>query len=54
LGHPLKARFSFSARHGVLVKGGLYIEAPARLKAVAFDKMGTLTAGRMKVVEVVP
>lgn len=48
------AALAASARHGVLVKGGLYIEAPARLQAIAFDKTGTLTEGRMKVVEVVP
>jgi cobalt-zinc-cadmium resistance protein CzcA len=48
------AALAAAARNGVLVKGGLYIEAPAHLKAIAFDKTGTLTEGRMKVVEVVP
>lgn len=48
------AMLAASARHGVLIKGGLYVEAPARVKAIAFDKTGTLTQGTPRVVEVVP
>ena len=48
------AALTAAARNGVLVKGGMFIELPAQLKAVALDKTGTLTEGRPAVVEVVP
>jgi Cd2+/Zn2+-exporting ATPase len=43
-----------SARAGVLIKGGVYLEAAGRLKALALDKTGTLTQGRPEVQRVVP
>ena len=48
------ASLAASARNGVLVKGGIHMEAPARLKAIALDKTGTLTLGQPQVVEVMP
>jgi Cd2+/Zn2+-exporting ATPase len=39
---------------GALVKGGKYIEAIGRVKAVAMDKTRTLTYGKPKVTDVLP
>ncbi len=43
-----------SARNGVLVKGGMYMEAAGRLRALAVDKTGTLTYGHPEVQQVIP
>lgn len=47
------AGLAAAARNGVLVKGGLALELPARLKAIALDKTGTLTEGKPAVAKVV-
>jgi len=43
------AALSAAARHGVLVKGGEYLERCATLKAVGFDKTGVATTGQPKI-----
>ena len=48
------AALAAAARNGVLIKGGVFIELPAQLKAIAMDKTGTLTQGAPAVVYVVP
>ncbi len=48
------AALARAARNGVLVKSGLHMELPARIRAIALDKTGTLTEGRPSVLRVVP
>ncbi len=45
---------SNAARNGVLIKGGMSLEAAGAVRAVAFDKTGTLSRGRPVVTDLVP
>jgi Cd2+/Zn2+-exporting ATPase len=43
-----------ASRKGVLIKGGAFLEQVGRLKALLYDKTGTLTQGKFELQEVIP
>ena len=46
------AAIARAARSGILVKGGVHLEALAKIDAMVFDKTGTLTANKPEVVRI--
>jgi Cd2+/Zn2+-exporting ATPase/Cu+-exporting ATPase len=47
------ASIGAGARHGLLIKGGKYLETLARANVLLIDKTGTLTLGKPKITEIV-
>jgi Cu+-exporting ATPase len=48
------ASIGASAKRGLLIKGGKYLESLARADVVLVDKTGTLTLGQPQITEVIP
>lgn len=43
-----------SAKRGILIKGGIYLENGRKLRVLALDKTGTITVGKPMVTDIVP
>ncbi len=43
-----------SAKRGVIIKGGAFIESLRETKTIVFDKTGTLTKGKPEVTDIIP
>jgi Cd2+/Zn2+-exporting ATPase len=54
LGTPavIMAGVAQAARNGVLVKGGIHLENLGQIKAIAFDKTGTITHGNLSLTDI--
>lgn len=45
----ITAALAVSARKGILLKGGVFLEVPARVDTIVIDKTGTLTTGKFSI-----
>lgn len=43
-----------ATQHGILIKGGKYVEVVAGIDTIVFDKTGTLTNGKLAVTDIIP
>lgn len=43
-----------ATQHGVLIKGGKYVEELSDIDTIVFDKTGTLTKGKLEVTDIIP
>lgn len=43
-----------ASKAGILIKGGKYLEALAKVDTMVFDKTGTLTEGKLEIVDIIP
>ncbi|MBP9841896.1 MAG: heavy metal translocating P-type ATPase [Simkaniaceae bacterium] len=50
----LVAGITSASRAGILIKGGKFLEIPAKLKVIAMDKTGTITKGLPEVTGIYP
>ena len=50
----IAAGITAATREGILIKGGVYLETAAHIKAFAMDKTGTLTTGAPIVQNIIP
>ena len=46
---PMISGITNSTKNGIPIKGSIYLEKVSQITRVAFDKIGTLTEGRLQI-----